>query len=408
LAFSSASQPGDSADDQELVDMPTSDANSTVPAGQTKLDRRMEALLGDNLPKHLGSGWFAGVFGVLLGAGSLLTVMVFRYPQWLTASETAPRYPVESMRMILALAIIASFLLSALNILLRPSKRLGLTGLFFCMAAVLAGGSTVEVGGGPAAFRVGLDWFVLNVVLLAIVFVPLERLFPLNAEQGTFRPGWTTDGIYFLVSHVLVELLTFFTLLPATLIARSFHAQVSGFDPTTLPLAVEVFAIMVVADLAQYAIHRTFHVVGWLWPFHAIHHSSRTLDWLAGSRLHVVDIVVTRTLVLVPLFAFGFSQSALYIWLVIVAVQATLNHVNIRFDIPVVNQFLVLPRFHHWHHAMQPIDKNFAVHFPWIDRLFGTYHMPRGEWPPETGIEGDPVPPEFSRQLIWPFRRQSR
>jgi hypothetical protein len=284
LAFSSASQPGDSADDQELVDMPTSDANSTVPAGQTKLDRRMEALLGDNLPKHLGSGWFAGVFGVLLGAGSLLTVMVFRYPQWLTASETAPRYPVESMRMILALAIIASFLLSALNILLRPSKRLGLTGLFFCMAAVLAGGSTVEVGGGPAAFRVGLDWFVLNVVLLAIVFVPLERLFPLNAEQGTFRPGWTTDGIYFLVSHVLVELLTFFTLLPATLIARSFHAQVSGFDPTTLPLAVEVFAIMVVADLAQYAIHRTFHVVGWLWPFHAIHHSSRLAGWFSPAR----------------------------------------------------------------------------------------------------------------------------
>ena len=97
---------------------------------------------------------------------------------------------------------------------------------------------------------------------------------------------------------------------------------------------------MLVADLTQYAVHRTFHSVGWLWPFHAIHHSSRTLDWLAGSRLHVVNIIVTRALILVPLFALGFSQMALYIWLVIVAVQATLNHVNIRFDVPILNQFV--------------------------------------------------------------------
>ena len=387
--------------------MPANEPNPpTAPHGQTKLDRWMEALLGDSLPKHFGSGWLSGVFGVLLGLGSFLAVLVFRYPHWLTASETAPRYPIETMRAILALAIVASFLLSALNILLRPSKRLGLTGLFFCMAAVLAGGSTVEVGSGTAAFRVGLDWFILNVVLLAVVFIPLERLFPLNAEQGTFRPGWTTDGIYFLVSHVAVELLTFFTLLPATLVARSFHAETSGLDPSVLPLAVEVLAVMLVADLTQYAVHRTFHSVGWLWPFHAIHHSSRTLDWLAGSRLHVVDIIVTRALILVPLFALGFSQTALYIWLVIVAVQATLNHVNIRFDVPILNQLVVLPRFHHWHHAMKPVDKNFAVHFPWIDRLFGTYHMPKGEWPPETGIENDRLPAEFSRQLIWPFRRR--
>ena len=135
------------------------------------------------------------------------------------------------------------------------------------------------------------------------------------------RPGWTTDGIYFLISHVAVELLTFFTLLPATFIARSFHADISGLDPSVLPLAVEVLAVMLVADLSQYAVHRTFHSVGWLWPFHAIHHSSRTLDWLAGSRLHLVDIIVTRALILVPLFALGFSQMALYTWLVIVAVH---------------------------------------------------------------------------------------
>jgi sterol desaturase/sphingolipid hydroxylase (fatty acid hydroxylase superfamily) len=380
------------------------DDSSQIP-GQTRLDRAAERLLGDNFPKHFGTGWFAGLVGLFLSLGSFLAVLVFRYPQWLTMSETAPRYPVETMRLLLALAILLGFLFSAVNVVLRPSKRLGFTGLLFCMAAVLAGGSTVEVGSGEAAFRVGLDWFVLNVVLLALIFVPLERLFPLNKDQGIFRAGWTTDSIYFLFSHVAVELMTFFTLLPATFIAQAVHSKISGLNPDRLPLMLEVLAVMLVADLAQYWVHRSFHRIGWAWPFHAIHHSSRDLDWLAGSRLHVVDIIVTRALTLAPLLIIGFSQQALYIWLVIIAVQATLNHVNIRFDVPVLNQFLVMPRFHHWHHAVEPIDKNFAVHFPWIDRIFGTYHMPKGEWPPETGIKGDPVPAEFLQQMAWPFKR---
>jgi len=45
---------------------------------------------------------------------------------------------------------------------------------------------------------------------------------------------------------------------------------------------------------------------------------------------------------------------------------------------------LVSPRYHHWHHAVEKeaIDVNFAVHFPVLDWLFGTYHLPSdGHWP---------------------------
>ena len=373
---------------------------------RTWLDRAAERLLGDALPKTLGTGWFSGIAGLFLSTGSLLAVLVFRYPHWLTLAETAPRYPVETMRLLLALALVAGYLLSAVSVIVRPNKRLGLAGLAMCLMAILAGGVGVELGEGQAAFRVGLDWFVLNVVLLALILVPLERLFPLRPEQGIFRPGWTTDGIYFLVSHVAVDLLTFFTLLPAALIAQALHAQISGLEAAAWPLALQVLAVMLLADLAQYAVHRGFHVIPFAWPFHAIHHSSRALDWLAGSRLHVVDIIVTRAVTMLPVLALGVSQQALFIWLAIIAVQATLNHVNLRFDVPVLNQLIVLPRFHHWHHAETPVDKNFAVHFPWIDRIFGTYHLPPGAWPPRTGIAGDPVPGEFTQQLVWPFRRR--
>jgi sterol desaturase/sphingolipid hydroxylase (fatty acid hydroxylase superfamily) len=372
----------------------------------TRLDLWFERVLGDHGPQHFGSGWFSGLIGLLLGAGSFFAVLVFHFPEWLTANTLRDQYPIGVMRGILTLAIIAAFFFSALNLLLRPNKRLGLAGLALTCGAVILGGAGVELGPlKQAPVHLGIDWLVLNVVLLSLVFVPLERLFPLKPDQGTFRPGWTTDGIYFIVSHVAVELLTFFTLLPATLVSQAWQAEAIGMQVKSLPIVVQVVLIMIVADLTQYCVHRSFHRIRWAWPFHAIHHSTRDMDWLAGSRLHVVDIIVTRGLILVPLFVIGFAEQALYIWLGIVAAQATFIHVNMNWRLKWLEQLLVTPRYHHWHHAVTPIDKNFAVHFPWIDRLFGTYHLPAdGSWPPAVGIKGDPVPAEFGSQLTWPFK----
>lgn len=379
----------------------------TPKRSHTRLDLWFERVLGDHGPQHFGSGWFSGLIGLLLGAGSFCAVLVFHFHEWLAVNELRAHYPVNVMRGLLTLAIVAAFFFSALNLLLRPSKRLGLAGMAMTCGAVILGGAGVEIETQrQAPVHLGIDWLVLNVVLLSLVFVPLERLFPLKPEQGTFRPGWTTDGIYFIVSHVAVELLTFFTLLPATLVSQAWQAQAFGLQVKSLPIAAQIVLIMIVADLTQYWVHRSFHRIRWAWPFHAIHHSSRDMDWLAGSRLHVVDTVVTRAFILVPLFVIGFAEQALYIWLGIVAAQATFIHVNMRWRLKWLEQVLVTPRFHHWHHAERPIDKNFAIHFPWIDRLFGTYHLPPdGSWPPEVGIKGDPVPAEFGAQLTWPFKR---
>ncbi|MES9906417.1 MAG: sterol desaturase family protein [Sedimenticola sp.] len=38
------------------------------------------------------------------------------------------------------------------------------------------------------------------------------------------------------------------------------------------------------------------------------------------------------------------------------------------------------PVFHHWHYTHdgpEYVDKNYATMFPWIDRLFGTYYLPK-------------------------------
>jgi lathosterol oxidase len=154
-------------------------------------------------------------------------------------------------------------------------------------------------------------------------------------------------------------------------------------------------------------VHRAFHRVPLLWRFHAIHHSSVALDWLAGSRLHLVDVVVTRGLVLLPLVMLGFEERPLGAYLAFVSFHAVFIHANLRFRFGKLESFLVTPRFHHWHHAAsaEARDRNFAVHLPWLDRLFGSAWEPAGDaWPDRYGIAGHPVPPGYAGQLVYPLR----
>jgi lathosterol oxidase len=173
--------------------------------------------------------------------------------------------------------------------------------------------------------------------------------------------------------------------------------------------ALQFVEIVILSDLATYGIHRLFHIVPFLWKFHEIHHSSQAMDWLAGSRMHVIDIVVTRAFVFVPLYALGFSTPPVYGYLVFVAFLAVFVHSNIGIDLGFLVHVIGTPRFHHWHHAAEPaaIDKNFALALPVIDRMFGTLYLPQAKWPTVYGIEGNPVPEKFLPQLLYPIAARS-
>jgi lathosterol oxidase len=129
------------------------------------------------------------------------------------------------------------------------------------------------------------------------------------------------------------------------------------------------------------------------------------MDWLAGSRLHLVDIVLTRGLSFVPLYVLGFGGPALYAYLLFVSFHAVFIHANVRWRLRPLERLVVTPRFHHWHHALEAeaVDRNFAIHLPVIDRLFGTAYFPEGRWPAAYGDGGEPVPDGWVRQLVLPL-----
>jgi sterol desaturase/sphingolipid hydroxylase (fatty acid hydroxylase superfamily) len=375
--------------------------------GRSRLERRLGRVFGDDEATAFGSGWMAGTSSLFLGGLAMLAVLAFWFPGALSTAGIRDRYPIGLLRAALQAAIVAAFALGALSLVLRRRKVLGATGVALALAATLLGGGDVQVRNGlDRRLTLGLDWFLLNLLLLALVFVPLERAFARRREQTTFRFGWVTDGVHFLVSHLGVQALAFATLLPAAALAGVWRPAALQRTVGAQPLWLQLVAILVVADLAQYWIHRAFHRVPLLWRFHAVHHSSRAIDWLAGSRLHVVDVVLTRGLVLVPVGLLGFAPGAVYGYLVLVSFHAVFIHANVGFRFGWLDHVVTTPRGHHWHHAVAPVDRNFAVHLPVLDRLFGTQHLPGDAWPEAYGIAGHPVPEGWLAQLVEPFRRR--
>ena len=130
---------------------------------------------------------------------------------------------------------------------------------------------------------------------------------------------------------------------------------------------------------------------------------------LSGARMHFIEIVVLRSLTATPMFVLGFDQSVLQAYIMIVYVYSALIHANIKLPVSFafLEKALVSPRVHHWHHGVEKeaIDVNFAIHFPILDKLFGTYHRPENRWPAGYGIEGNPVPQGYVKQFLYPFRR---
>jgi lathosterol oxidase len=367
-------------------------------------EQQLNDFLGDNEDKHLGTGWWANVLSAFFGVLAFGGVLCLYFPQLLTTPELRAHYPVAMIRLLIQGLIWSSLLFGTIGSLLRKKKVLALCGLGLATVAALLGGANVKLPGelsdGPA---IGLDYFLLDLFATALIYVPLERIWPRYPDQSTFRPQWTLDIIYFLSTHIPVQVVSFLVLLPATEATRYLAIPLVAQFIASLPILIQFFLAVIVADIAEWTIHFALHKIPFLWRFHSIHHSSKELDWIAGSRSHVVDDILVRGFILVPMM-FGFSHEIVLAYLIFVTLHATWTHCNFGPSVKWLEPFLVMPRYHHWHHSSQTeaIDKNFAIHFPWIDKLFGTYYYPQ-HWPEKYGLDGEEIPSGFLRQTIMPF-----
>ena len=246
------------------------------------------------------------------------------------------------------------------------------------------------------------------VAAAALILVPLERLAPFHHEQRTLRPGLRVDALHLLVSGILIRVgaaatVAVLSYASALAVPEAVHVVIRG-----QPGWMQFVQLFVLADFFFYLAHRLVHRVPWLWRFHAVHHSSEHMDWLATFRVHPVDQILNSTIIAVPAAALGFSSGPLLVYALVYRVHALLLHSNVNAPLGPLERVFASPRYHHWHHADErhAYDRNFGGQLVIWDHMFDTWHEPNGR-PAKYGVGGT-MPAGYIQQLLAPFRPKPR
>lgn len=271
----------------------------------------------------------------------------------------------------------------------------------------------MSVGAGVAATWAGfqLGWsagVVLNVVtnLFFLVVLGLERVLP-HREDWSQGDGQVLNdlghaifgtGLGALAGNAVLG----FAIPPV----QTWLWGERTWWPSEWPLALQVLAIYLIADLGRYWQHRLHHMVPFLWRFHALHHSVARMSVWKTSRSHFVERFLQQV------FMFGLLQLAgcpleVLVWYIIPnSVIGLLDHSNVEVDLGPLERVIMGPRAHRLHHsaALEDIDTNFGSAICVWDVVFRTFRDPtKVPSPPVVGITNDPVPSSFVGQYFSPF-----
>src|SRR5690349_1264249 len=217
-------------------------------------DAFFEKVFGDSEPGNFGTGWISGTLSVFLGALGLGGAIVLHFPGLLTLPDARAVYPIAIMRGLIQVVIALAIVLGAISGLLRERKVLAVTGVSLgLVAAIIGGGSTPLPSEVPSKYGIGLDWFLLDLFVMTVVFLPLERFWPLHPNQSTFRPQWTTDLFYFVATHLPAHFMTLAMVVPAAFASKWLAIPVMTRTVGSLPFLIQLPLAILVADLAQYA-----------------------------------------------------------------------------------------------------------------------------------------------------------
>jgi sterol desaturase/sphingolipid hydroxylase (fatty acid hydroxylase superfamily) len=249
-----------------------------------------------------------------------------------------------------------------------------------------------------------VDWTYL--LILVLVFLPLERLLPMHPGQRVLRRDWLNDTVYLLVNGWIIKAGAVALILVGVGLLQLIVPEGLVEAVRSQPIWLQALQVLLIADLGFYLIHRLFHTVPWLWRFHAVHHSIEEMDWLAAHRVHPVDQILTKAGPLVPCFVLGYSEAALGLYAVLYQWHSVLLHANVRLHFGPLRWLVASPEFHHWHHSdhREAYNRNFAGQLALLDVLFRTAYLTRGRAPTRYGCS-DPVPRTYGGQLLYPFRR---
>ncbi len=228
---------------------------------------------------------------------------------------------------------------------------------------------------------------------------------PRRSIRGFFREilWWPVAGFMSRITRPLF--VGGALLLPAVALGRERfmdHMEHGAGPLKELPFALQLLIGLLCADFLGYWIHRLFHKSKRLWRLHAIHHSSKTVDWLAAARGHPIGTGLGTVLRVIPLFLMGLPLKAFAVYAPLFLIHGIVLHASVPWRFGPLRYVIASPAFHRFHHQ-KDLHVNFAGFFPIWDLIFRTYHLPAGEQPTEFGVKED-LPEGIFPLLAAPFR----
>lgn len=216
-----------------------------------------------------------------------------------------------------------------------------------------------------------------SILVCWIIFIILmERLYPYRKGLKFFREGFWVDLVWYTIiqSYFLKILIFDYIIQPINV-----HFDWSDYQFVKhWSIPAQVLFFLITHDFYIYWFHRLQHANKFFWRTHEAHHSGKEVDFLEGSRSHVVEIIINQTIEFLPIIVLGADPAVLPIKALLDAVFGMFIHANIDVKMGKWKYIFNSPELHLWHHAnyQEVFHANFSTKFAFWDYLFGTAYFP--------------------------------
>ena len=216
---------------------------------------------------------------------------------------------------------------------------------------------------------------LLVLIVACVLLWSLESFLPLKSyARDRFRR--VLPNVLLTVVLVATNLLLSFASVKLALLAQAKQFGLLFFVELS-PWIVLILGVIVM-DLFAYFAHLLLHK-SWLgWQFHRVHHSDNDVNVTTAFRQHPGETVWRVLWQVLAIVIFGVPLEVVAAYLTISALNAQLEHANIRVNDSLdrwLRLIVVTPNMHKVHHSRHQCqtDTNYSNIFSVWDRLFGTY-----------------------------------
>ncbi|QJD30784.1 sterol desaturase family protein [Methylococcus geothermalis] len=214
-------------------------------------------------------------------------------------------------------------------------------------------------------------------VLSAAILLTFACLMAFEIRRGrgvrgrsVVRRSYRTNLCLFLFNDLLMSALSVSSLL----VLAERHAGGGLLAGVSNPWLRGLLGLLLL-DLVLYLWHWASHRLPWLWLFHKVHHSDRSMNVTTGFRLHFVEVLLTVLVKAAFIVVTGVHAAQVLFGEALITLAVLFHHADISFrGERKLGRVLIVPSLHRVHHSALrgEHDRNYGALFSIWDRLFGT------------------------------------